>query len=660
MEGSEHDAEKIERLRRAMYSRALSENLQDKPRRELDAEGAQVPEDFVREADAGSPQTIVAPRAIGIVRAALWWLLAAALVFFLASLAFFGYYFFFGPGSGDASSSNIDIAISGPPQVEGGAPAEFQISVGNRNKVPIELADLVITYPDGTRSPADYVTSLTNQRIPLGTIESGGVRQGTVSAVLSGTAGQTADIKVELDYHIGGSSAIFTANTDYTVTFSSAPLGISVDGNSEAISGQPVQLAVTVSSNTDAPVKDVLLSATYPFGFKFNSSVPAPTQNGIWAIGDLNPGDKKIVTINGTLTGTKGDQRVFRFDAGTRVDSASSTISTQLADLAYTTTITQPFLDLTSVVNGSPGTVVLSPGDSVTVTIGWQNNLSTPITSAAIVAQLTGLQIDGTTVKATNGFYRSTQNVVLWDKSTDPDLATIAPGAKGTVSFSFQVPTSGQLASTTSPHLDISVNVAGNRLSESGVPENLQSAVSQEIAIASDLQLAAQGLYYTNPFGTSGPIPPKAGSETNYAILFTLTNSTNQITNGQVTASLPPYVRWVGIYSPNTEKVSFDQVRGTVTWDLGTINPGAGLNGTPSRQMAIDIGFTPSTSQIGQQPPLLQQITFTGIDSSTGAAIKRTTSSDVTTNLLQVAKTSNAVVVGTDTGFSAANADVVK
>lgn len=667
MDVPDHDQEKIERLRRAMYSRTLSDKIKDRPRREFGVQESVVGEDFVHE-DVGVPGSIVAPRTIGIARKALWWILAGAILFFISALGFFGYYFLLGGGSGggNGSSSNINIAVSGPPQIEGGAPTELQISVANRNKVALELADLVITYPDGTRSPADFSTALPSQRISLGTIEAGGVRQGTVSAVLSGNAGDTSTIKIELEYRIAGSSAIFVANTNYNVLFSSSPLSIAVEGHNQTISGQPVELTVSVSSNTNAPVRDVLLTAKYPFGFKYISSSPEQSADAFWQLGDLAPGQKRSVTIRGTLTGSQGDDRVFHFNAGTRSNATSTALNTSLADGAYTVSISQPFLGLAVSVNGASGSkVVVSPGDSVTVSVGWQNNLPTAITNAAIVARLTGVPIDGTKVRTSTGFYRSSDGVVLWDKTTAPDLASLAPGAHGLVSFSFQMPTSDELKSIVNPHLDISVNAAGNRVSETGVPQNLQAATDQKIAIASDLQLSAQGLYYSNPFGSTGPMPPKAGTETTYALVLTVTNTTNKVTGAAVSADLPPYVRWVGIRSPSSEKVYFDGKLydgGQVTtppagdpcqgimgvcWSLGDVDTGVGLNGTPPRQAAIAIGATPSTSQIGQQPALLQNISLTAKDDSTGTTIYRTTS-DITTNILG------------DPGFSSANATVVK
>src|SRR3989338_1448340 len=644
---SSHEDEKIERLRRAMYSRTLSEKLGGRPRRELGQTQPLAGEDWQRPEPTLRHST-VAPRTIGLMRTGLWWVLGLSLVFFLGAAAFFGYYFTFGGGASQVAPANITIGIAGPPQIAGGEPTQLQVTVANRNQASLELADLVISYPAGTRSPTDLSTDLTSQRISLGTIEAGGVRQGTVSAVFAGATGDTADVKVELEYRLRGSSAIFVASSNYQATFSSSPISVSIDGNSETVSGQTVQFTATVSSNANTPIKDVLLSISYPFGFTFASGSPAPARPGVWVLGDFAPGQKRQVVIRGTLSGESGDERVFRFAVGTRNVPQHTGIDTPLSSNSFKMQVSQPFLGLAVSVNKSTGTsATVSPGDNVNVLISWQNNLSTPITDAVIVARLSGIQIDGAAVRSQDGFFRSSDDVVLWDKTTtNGALSNLSAGAHGVVSFSFQVPGSDVLKNIRNPSLTITINAAGKRLSEAGVPENLQATALQHIAVASDLTLAAQGLYYANPFVSVGPMPPKAGTETTYALVFTLTNTTNKISNAKLTAVLPPYVRWVGIYSPASEKVSFNQSDGTVSWNIGDIAPGVGLGGTPPRQAAIAIGFTPSTSQIGQEPVLLQNIVLTGTDAS-GAPVTRT-AKDITSNIMG------------DPGFSATNATVVR
>src|SRR5665213_3592555 len=103
-----------------MYSRTLSEQLKARERRTLRTERPIVGDDFVH--DEGSlPQSIIAPRGMGAARTALWWVLVAAIVFFIVAVGFFAYYFTFGGGTLSASPSNIDIAVSGPPEVQSGS-----------------------------------------------------------------------------------------------------------------------------------------------------------------------------------------------------------------------------------------------------------------------------------------------------------------------------------------------------------------------------------------------------------------------------------------------------------------------------------------------------------------------------------------------------------
>lgn len=646
-----------------MYSRVMSKNLKEKPRREMDEVRPLVGEEWQHE-EPTLKSSAVAPRGITFARSALKWLLIAAAVFFFGAVAFFGYYFTFGEGGSSASARNIDITVSGPPQIAGGEPTQLQIVVTNRNQMTLELADLVITYPEGTRSPTDLSTDLTTQRIPLGTIESGGRRQGTVSAVFAGTGGEV-DVKVELEYRIVGSSAIFVARSDYQTTLSTSPLSISVKANTETISGQQAEFVITVASNANTPVRDVLLEGVFPFGFSLMSAAadnysvnPKPTigsNSAVWELGDIAPGQRREITFRGTLKGESGDERVFRFTAGTRKTPEEQAITTKIAESLHAMKISNAFLGLAISVNKSTSPdVVVAPDGTVNIAVNWKNNLFTAIQDAVIVARLSGIPIDGASVISQDGFYRSSDGVVLWDKTTTKGaFANVPAGAQGSVSFTFRMPTSEMLQAVRNPTLTITVNAAGKRTSEEGVPENLQSTASQRIAVSSDLRVLAQGLYYANPFGSTGPLPPKANTETTYAIVFTITNTTSKVENAKLTAVLPSYVRWVGICSPRDEceqpppAITFNQLDSTVTWDIGDVDAGVGMDGSDPRQAAIAIGFTPSTSQIGQEPELLQNIRFVGIDASTGDEIAK----DVTAV--------NTRILG-DPGFSATNATVVR
>src|SRR3989338_8126426 len=368
---SDNEHEKIEQLQRAMYSRSISPHLKDKERRRLSDTPQSVGNDW-RRPEPKAVSLMAAPKTLGWSRALVRLVLFASVLFFLGATGFFAYYFTFGGGSLPASPLNIDISVAGPLNISGGEPAGLQIAVTNRNQVSLELADLIVTYPKGTRSPVDVSRELPSQRKTLGFVEPGGRRQGTVSAVFAGKEGESAVVKVELEYRIQGSSAIFVASSDYQVTFASSPLSLSIEGNSETISGQNTALTVTIASNAAVPISDVLLSAAYPFGFAFGSASPSSARPGVWELGSFVPGEKKTVVLRGVLSCESGDERVFRFSAGTRASAEHTAIDAIVDEETHRMFVSRPFLSLSLAANGSTGdSITVSPGDNVAVSVSY-------------------------------------------------------------------------------------------------------------------------------------------------------------------------------------------------------------------------------------------------------------------------------------------------
>ena len=641
--------ERLNRLRQAMYSRSISPNLRMRARHEIK------PVDYGVKTDFETPEepiasSMVAPQVVMWSQKLLWWVLIGTGLFFVASVGIFFYYFTIGSGGTVAAPGNIEISVRGPATVIGGEPSELQVVVTNHNQAVLELADLLVTYPSGTRSPTDFITDLPQQRISLGSIEPGGRRQGTVQAVLIGKEGARATSTMELEYRVKNSNAIFVAKTEYAFTFASAPISLALDANNEAISGQSMLLTMHITSGTDTVLKDVLFSMDYPFGFKVESRSPEPKYADVWELGDLRPGEEHVITIRGVLTGQEGDDRVFSARAGTRKDPNGKSISVELAETDHHVAVARPFIGLSLAVNKDAGTdaVSVDPGQTVSIVIPWVNNLSTSITNAVIVARLSGLPINQASVRTPDGFYRSSDNTVLWDKATSKgSLDVLEPGERGTVSFSFQMLAEEEIANAREASVDIAIHAAGKRISEASVPETLQASVTRSLKLASNAKLLARGFYYANPFGSVGPLPPKADQETTYGMVLTVKNTSNKLKDAKVIAQLPPYVRWIGVYSPAQERIKFNGLDGIIEWNIGDVGAGVGVNGAPPREVAFAIGLTPSASQIAQQPILLRSLVLSGTDTFTEKTVSVTTK-DVNTNLIE------------DPGFSALEANVVQ
>lgn len=531
-----------------------------------------------------------------------------AVVFFVGAGAFAALMFF--SGDNIVSTRNVLIAIDGPNEIRAGDSLSLNIAITNRNTVPMELTDMVVEFPPGTRSETDIAVALPRIRESIGTIESGRSVSKNVRAVLFGTANTNVDVKVVVEYRVPGSNAIFFSEATYTLPISQSPASIRVDSLREVVSGDEAVFTVTVSSNVSDRLSGMLLVAEFPPGFSFVSSSPSPaTGSSVWRLGDIEAGGSRAVTIRGRFAGEDGDERVVNFTAGNQDPRTEDAIAAPLATGDMTVRVAKPFISVALALGGDVvSEYVARRGAPIRGDIRWTNNLPGRVQDVEIVVALSGAILDRNSVSADRGFYRSSDNTITFSKETDPRLADVAPGGSGVSSFSF-----ASLPAATpgfrNPEMDVQVTVRARRISEANVPENLSSTASAQVLVSTDLALGAR------LSAESGPIPPKADTETIYTIEWTVTNSANAVANATVTASLPSYVRWIGA---SGGQVSYNPVGGGITWNIGDIPA------DESRTVTLRVGLTPSLSQVNQTPAILTNQRVYGVDRFTRSQIERT------------------------------------
>ena len=219
------------------------------------------------------------------------------------------------------------------------------------------------------------------------------------------------------------------------------------------------------------------------------------------------------------------------------------------------------------------------------------------------------------------------------DKTTAGDrLENIPAGATGSLLIRLVPKSKNNLAGIKNPTINMELHAAGQRLAESSVPETIQATVKEEIKIATDVGFGSSALYFENPLGSVGPLPPKVENETTYGILWELSNSTNDVENTSVTASLPPYMRWSGVSSPSSEHITYNENTRTITWNVGKLLSNTGVGTRASRRVVFSVGLVPSTSQVGENPVLIQNQKLVGTDSFTETSVVETYR-DLTTTL---------------------------
>lgn len=534
-----------------------------------------------------------------------------SIVFFLGAALFAGFLFF--SGSNTVSTRNVDITIDGPTEIRAGDVLPLQIVITNRNSVPMELTDLVVEFPSGTRSETDVTVELPRIRESLGTIDPGESVNRTIRAIMFGQADTKLNIDVSVEYRVPSSNAIFFSENTYTLPISQSPASITVESLKEIISGQETALTVTVTSNVSDVLSNILLVAEYSPGFSYKSSSPQPLSGtDTWRLGDIEPNGKRTVTIRGTFSGEDGDERVIHFTAGTQKGTVQDEIAAPLATGDVALNLAKPFVSLSLSLDGNVATEhTAQRGVPVRGDIRWTNNLPTRAQDVEIQVQINGEALNRNSVVGERGFWRSQDNTLVWSRETDSSLADVAPGATGVLSFSF-TPRATDDGVFRNPEINLSAVVKARRATESRVPEVVESSTSARVLVQTDLALKSTLTH------TGGSKPPKADTTSSYMVTWNVTNTSNALANTSVTATLPSYVTFKeGV--TGGESITYSTIGGALTWNIGDLEPGA------SRTVSFRIDATPSLSQVGQTPTLVSDQRVFGFDRFTRTNIERTT-----------------------------------
>ena len=527
-------------------------------------------------------------------------------------------------GSINVSDKNIEINIFGNAFAEGGETLPIQVEIKNKNSLPLELADLVISYPKGAGVGGEEIV---RERISLGEVPSRDTITEESEVLLFGEEGSIKTIKATLEYRVKNSSAIFVKEATFDVTLRSAPILVSVTGPETMASNQEITLVVDISSNSEEVIEDLSVKATYPFGFIFKSSDVTPTVgNNVWSLGDIPPGVTKKIEVKGTLSGEDGDDRVFRFETGIEEPGDPSTLAITLTSYLHSVSLVKPFFASTIEINGEMGESVAVPAsDSSEVEITWVNNLPTRIIGAEITATISGSAYDKNAIDTNSGFFRSADNTIVWDSTNYVKFQSVEPGETGTLSFNLTpLPQySSGVGLITNPEVVISISMKGTKSSSDGISESVSNATVSRAKVDSNLSITGELSYNEGPFDNTGPIPPKVDSETTYTVTWTIANSSNIIGGAIAEATLPSYVSWKGAISPGSEEVSFDELSRTIKWNLGDIQKGVGYT-SGHRSVSFKIGLIPSSSQVGEAPIILNKTTLYGKDKFTGSSLTST------------------------------------
>jgi hypothetical protein len=515
-------------------------------------------------------------------------------------------------GGNEISSDNISLSVDGPLNVGGGEVLNFAVEISNQNTVPMESATLIVKYPQGTRSVGDVPRTIFEQRIPVAEITPGAVENIPLQVVVFGEEQDEQQITATIEYRVSGSNSVFFKEAEpYGFSISSSPIVLRVKSVEKVSSGQMVDIELTVVSNASAPQRDLLISASYPNSFRFESSQPSPVfGNTVWSIDELLPEEEVSITLRGVVTGFSDESLRINFDLGPAQSNDPFIVGSLLAEADADFIVESPFIEVTTKVDGDEASnVVLEEGENSRIELEITNTLNSTVYDMLVEVVPGGNVLNERSIQGTNGFYDSNSGTIKWEVANNNSFESVGPGESRLLNFT--VSPSGVQPTAS---YDLVINVYARRVAEPNAADQLIGTALIEAKYDSTIFVGSQA-GRGGVFTPLGVIPPQVGETTSYTVTLVAEAGVNDLTDAVVETRLPIYVDWRDSIQGEGE-LTFNTVSQQLEWDAGSIPSGT------RKEVTFQLSITPSSSQIGSTPVLLQSQTLRATDRFTDTRLQ--------------------------------------
>src|SRR4030043_2104607 len=309
------------------------------------------------------------------------------------------------------SKEVLKLEVLGPEETELLQEIEYVVKYKNNGNVNLEEPELIFDYPEYA-VPTDY----TSLRVVKKSEELGGAiypgqeKTFIFKGRLMGREGEVKEAKVSLSYSPKNLRARYTSKTSFTTIIKKIPLNLEFDLPAQVESGKTFTLNLNYFSNIDYPISDLMIMVEYPSGFEFVDSSPKSLEKTEGEIGLLNKTQGGRIQISGKLSGTIGEEKIFRAKIGSWKDGNFIV----LRDVSKGISIIKPTLYITQEINSNPK-FVANPGDLLHYEIFFKNIGEEALNDMFMLVTLSGSSFDFVTTKTLDGDFTSGDNSIIWD-----------------------------------------------------------------------------------------------------------------------------------------------------------------------------------------------------------------------------------------------------
>lgn len=520
---------------------------------------------------------------------------------------------------------DIVFDLEYPQEVMAGKEEMIKIKIGNYSKTSLKDVNVSFRYPNYLSISGEISEALAKSW-NFSEIFSGKSEIIEVPVRIFASEGSAHHIESEIQYTPQNFSSIFKKSREGKIEIGSLPIRIDLDAPSELVSGRKMEYQILYSNISDGNISGLILKIALPSDFSLEESIlegqEKNLEKGEALFGILEAGESKMHRISGRLSGESGQSKIIKIQAGFYEGKKFRTLSSAESS----TIIKEP--EILLIQEEARQRTSASWGDLLEFKIKVKNTSSAGLAGVKVYSKIEGSAVDFSSLRAQDGA-ASSGGAVFWDSSGIPEFAYFLPSQEKELSFSFKIKNSIAVKNSSMKNFIVSAAPFASAMEL----EEEAAGNKVEVKIKSKLILKTLGFHYeAGPqIKNYGPIPPKVGQITTYAIHWQLANWTNDVKNAKARAVLPAGIGWSNNIKISRGNLYFSDITRTITWDIGDISANTGII-SPVCEAVFQVSAAPSQSDAGKAVTLLKETVVSGADDFTQESLQ-SSSPEKTTEL---------------------------
>ncbi len=509
------------------------------------------------------------------------------LVIFLLFLAIFGgggYYvyrnFFLSSGF-DATAVNLELTAK--PEVLAGEEFSYTVYYQNESSVDINNLNLDFKYSDNfIFSSAQPSPTKRNNIWELGVLPAHSGAKVVVKGEFIGPKDDTGLAVAHLSYRPVGFSAEFSKEALFSTKIKDIGLDINIEHNSTALLNNDNVILIRIAPKDEnfikqfrirvEPQENIELLGENDRQALVNEISHISPRPGVYDIEDM-PKEERVLPVYFKILEKVADKQEITVYFEKQTDEEKyMQFLVEKAEFE----IMKSDLNLTLIINGSRDNQGVDFGSTLNYSIVYNNKGDTEMKNVVIMAVLESEFLDWSTLN--NPLHgQEVGQTITWTKNEIPELAHLAEDQEGTIDFSIKVADATAAVDTGKDYKITSY--AQYSFGDKDETVDNQEATTENRSntivniINSDLRLSEEIRYFSKdniPLGT-GPYPPKVGKTSTYKVFWHLTNNLHELSDLEVTVSLPDKIGWDGKERATVGNLYYNENNNEVVWHIGRL-----------------------------------------------------------------------------------------